>query len=114
MHTQRYGYIEGWREFYAWASEFSISAKTIRERPTSSALLERKLTHAEAMKSKAGTRARRAKTILIRWERRVRYYEKKLAALQFSPTNRAVADNVSLKANAIRQGQTRGQKALGG
>jgi len=79
--TQRWGYVEGWRELYAWAAEYPIAAKPPVQAPTPAAATERKLAHAESMKRKAVTRAARAKTILGRWDRRVRYYERKMAAV---------------------------------
>ncbi len=84
-NTQRWGYVEGWRGLYAWAADFPVSAKPIAEVPALATVIERKLAHAESMKRKAHTRASRAKTILHRWEKRVRYYEKKLTAMKPEP-----------------------------
>lgn len=79
---KRYDYSEGWAEYYAWAEAFEIRVRPAKAKPTASDIVGRKLEHAAAMLAKAKTRARRASTIEKKWRTKLRYYEKKMAAVR--------------------------------
>ena len=80
MENTRYGWVEGWRERYAWATEFPIPAAPVKPVPALVTVLERKLEHVEAQCKRAASKAKRAQTILRKWTRKQKYYESKLAA----------------------------------
>lgn len=71
MRNIRYGWAEGWREYYAWAAEYVVAAKP---EPATLIVEDRRalrLEHAQRMLQRAMTRARRAATIEKKWKRRL-------------------------------------------
>ena len=86
MKNTRYGWVDGWRDRYAWAAEFSIGPAPAKPVMAPVTVLERKLAHVEARRKQAETRAKRAQTLLKKWARKQRYYESKLAALKSAPS----------------------------
>jgi hypothetical protein len=83
--TKRYGYVEGWRESYAWASNYSIEEQAA---PPKVRVMADKLTRAQAMAEKWQSKVKRATTILKKWQRRVSIYERlALAATAAETTN---------------------------
>jgi len=71
MRNVRYGWADGWKEYYAWAAEYTIAAKPEPTTPTIEDRRAQRLEHARKMLQRATTRARRAATIEKRWKRRV-------------------------------------------
>lgn len=57
---------------YAWAKMLTVARRAVKKkaRPT----VDAKLAHAERMLKQAATRAKRATTLLKRWQQKVRYY----------------------------------------
>ena len=81
MRSKRYDWKDGWTDFYGWAYDLPIILKAPKAAPSPDDVKSKKLTHARAMHKRALTRAKRAASIVKRWERRIRYYEKQA----FSP-----------------------------
>lgn len=79
--TKRYGYVDGWREEYAWATAYPVERKPQKPQPTAGEKFAKSLDHSRCLLRLAATRLKRAQTLQARWKRRVTYYEKKLAAL---------------------------------
>jgi hypothetical protein len=71
-HSARYGRVGSWRAIYAWAETLplEIQPRKSKTRPAPDV----KLTHAETMLKAAMTREKRAKTIRMKWERKIKYY----------------------------------------
>lgn len=70
-----------WREIYSWAETLPLEKQQPKAKPT----LDHKISHVQAMLAKAETRERRAKTIRQKWEKKLRYLERKnlpLAAMR--------------------------------
>lgn len=88
MHNRAYGYVDGWREHYAWANDLplEVQQKTTRTRPAPDA----KLAHCQRMLKAATTREKRAVTLRRKWEAKVRYYSKKITTMEV-PNEQAVA-----------------------
>jgi hypothetical protein len=71
MKNVRYGWVDGWRDYYGWAAEYTIAAKP---EPVQRSIQDRRaerLEHGQKMLRRAATRAKRAMTIEKRWRRRV-------------------------------------------
>ena len=88
MKTIRYGWVDGWREYYGWAAEYTIAAKPEPVQPTVEDRRALRLEHAKQMLRRAATRSRRAATIEKRWKRRVTALcrEKSMAVGQIDST----------------------------
>ncbi len=71
MRNVRYGWADGWKEYYGWATEYTIAVKLEPATPTIEDRRAQRLEHAQRMLRRAATRARRAATIEKRWKRRV-------------------------------------------
>ena len=79
MRTPRYFFKDGWSELYAWADAFLLQPKvklTITPVDKANLLLKR----AYARRKTAATRFKRATTLLKKWDRKVKYYEKRARA----------------------------------
>ena len=76
MKCATYGYVNGWRERYAWANELPLERKPakLKVRPAPDAKLE----HCKRMLKAATTREKRATTLRKKWEAKVRYYTKRI------------------------------------
>lgn len=73
---RRSGYM---RAHFAWAG--SIEVRRQPEKRKVRPAVDAKLSHARRMFAKASTRAKRAQTVLKKWQRKVRYYERQVVAL---------------------------------
>jgi hypothetical protein len=71
MRNIRYGWADGWKEYYQWAAEYTIAVKPEPAQLTIEDRRAKRLEHARAMLRRAATRAKRARTIETRWKRRV-------------------------------------------
>ena len=71
MRNVRYGWADGWKEYYGWAAEYTIAAKQEPATPTIEDRRAQRLAHAQRMLARAATRTKRAVTIEKRWTRRV-------------------------------------------
>lgn len=92
MKNTRYGWLDGWRDRYAYAKDYQIGVKVTRK-PTMADKACTKLAHAERMLSLAETRAKRAGTICKKWRRRVNTYSKVLSkSVLDTDTNKSDAD----------------------
>jgi hypothetical protein len=80
MNNIRYGWKDGWREQYAYASEYPIRPKPVKAKPEKIDLVQKKRDRAVAMVSKYESRIKRHTTILRRWQKQARYYEGRVAA----------------------------------
>jgi len=72
MKNTRYGYIDGWRERYAWATAFPIREQVVKPKPDRVVV---RASRCEAMVAKYRTKVKRDQTILRKWTRKLRYYE---------------------------------------
>jgi hypothetical protein len=80
-HTQMPSYYRWhgkWRERYAWAAAYPLVACV--EKAKAPKTVDTKLAHVEKMLASATTRAKRAQTILKKWQRKQRYYVARQAA----------------------------------
>lgn len=68
-------------ERYEWAASMVVERKQAPAKPSSGEKLSVKHANAIARLVQATTRAKRAVTILKKWQRKVRYYEGKMAAM---------------------------------
>lgn len=75
--SRRYRYVEGWREFYAWAQAFPIERKAPPAKPTPAARQDARLAHARAMLAAWERRAKRAAGRIRKWRTRVRALERR-------------------------------------
>ena len=73
----RYQWVGNWRERYAWAEELALEKSQPKRKPRKTA--NDKLAHALKMVAAWKTKAKRTETMLKKWERKVRYYEKQAA-----------------------------------
>jgi dual-action HEIGH metallo-peptidase len=71
MRNIRYGWVDGWKEYYGWATEYTIAVKPAPVQPSIEDRRAQRLVHARTMLRRAATRARRALTIEKKWKRRV-------------------------------------------
>lgn len=82
MNTRRYDRgVEGWRDYYAWASDYLIERKVPRHRPKLT-LMDRvtsKLVHAQVQLRRWETKVKRASTGARKWRRKVSYYRRQQA-----------------------------------
>lgn len=74
-----YGRVGRWRELYAWAEQLPLEVKPriVRKAPAP----DEKLAHCQSMLKAAVTREKRAVTIRKKWQTKIRYYEKRVAAM---------------------------------
>lgn len=77
-----YGGTATGHERYAWAAAHVVERKAPPARPTAVDLASARHRHALAMQAKAETRAKRATTLLRKWNQKVAYYERRMAALK--------------------------------
>lgn len=81
MHNVRYGWVEGWRERYAYAAEFAIGVKPSPAKLSPEEKLAKRRTEAVAkaqkMVRKWTTAHKRADTMLRKWRGRLRAAEKR-------------------------------------
>src|SRR5258708_14719391 len=70
MKNVRYGWVDGWQEYFGWAADYPITAKPQPVQPTIADRKTQRLAHAREMLRRAATRARRAATIERKWNRR--------------------------------------------
>lgn len=82
MRGPRYTYEEGWRELYAWANALPLERKTAPLKPDASMLVSRKLAHAQASLARWVRKSKTARTIERKWRQKVRYYERRMAAMK--------------------------------
>jgi len=80
MAGPRYNWDVGWESLYAWAVEMPLEKKVVRPAPRPEEIMEKRRGVALLQLAKWLTRVKRAQTCLKRWQRRVRYYDKKAAA----------------------------------
>jgi hypothetical protein len=85
MISPRYGFVDGWRDLYAWAAEMPLRLKPEKAEPGPEAKIEKALLHAKDKVVCVQRRQKRLNTVLRRWTRRARYYERRLAALKSRP-----------------------------
>lgn len=78
MRGSRHDWYGSWSDHYSWAESLPLRPAEPKARPRKGD--EEKLVHAAKMLSKAVTRVKRARTIEKKWQTKVRYYEKKMAA----------------------------------
>jgi hypothetical protein len=78
MKGNRYDWAEGWQGRYAYALNYPIelAAPAIKAKPGD----EQKHQHALTMVAQWTTKTKKATTLLKKWTRKVRYYERKMAA----------------------------------
>lgn len=83
-----YHRVGNWRELFAWAEMLPLEKEERKksERKSTGDQLE----HVHGMLRRALTRERRARTIRQKWERRVKYYERKVA-MSHAATESAVS-----------------------
>jgi hypothetical protein len=81
LHNTRYGYTEGWRELYAWAADMPLRLKAPKPKLAPSTKAQKQLAYAHTMLAKSQRKAKLAATLVKRWQRRVRYYTRRAAAL---------------------------------
>lgn len=89
----RYGYIEGWREFYAWAKDFPIDKKEVVVKPKPDIQLvryERALDNLKRWQSKL----KFATGKLRRYRGQVRRYERVLAAANKLPKGKIESNEI--------------------
>ncbi len=80
MRNARYGWIDGWRERYAYAAEFSIGEKPVVWLSYEEKLIQRRtqaVAKAQKMVRKWETAAKRADTMLRKWKARLKAAEKR-------------------------------------
>lgn len=90
MRNTRYGWVEGWRERYAYATAFPIGVKPIVKLSAEEKLMQRRMKavkKAQEMVRKWTTAAKRSSTMLKKWKTRLRAAEKRtLRILQPRPS----------------------------
>ena len=74
MHNKAYGYADGWREHYAWATSMPLERVEKKSKVTPP---NAKLAHAQKMLKSALTREKRATTLRKKWDAKVKYYTKR-------------------------------------
>lgn len=84
MRTPRYFSRGNWIDFYRWAENFPLQLKAPSVvSPVD--VIGSKLSNAMKRRKSAATRHKRASTILKKWDRKVKYYEKQLALRGTTP-----------------------------
>ena len=78
MRGNRYHWVDGWAERYAYAQSFPLEqqVKPSVMKPGDA----EKHAHALTMMQQWTSRAKKASTLLKKWARKARYYERKMAA----------------------------------
>jgi hypothetical protein len=100
MRNPRYSRIGDWRERYAYAVDYPIRRKPEQRRATGAVLFETRHDRALVMARRWKTKVKRDATLLKRWERRVRYYENKIAACKTEKAGKEIPANLSSKNEA--------------
>lgn len=85
LHSPRYFYRDGWLNFYEWAAELPLVLQPKPPKPDRQAIATDKLANATARLKTALTREKRAVTIRRKWERKIKYYQKQIAAGASAP-----------------------------
>lgn len=76
MNCTRYGYVPGWREFYAWAKDMPIEKRAAKTAPSRDAKRLKKLDAAAVAVKNWTRKLKLAETKLKLWSRRLRALEK--------------------------------------
>lgn len=80
--SRRYTYASGWREFYEesfpWLRDLTFAVRKPKTRKRKGP--EDKLEHARTMLATKQTNLKRAQAMVRRWQKKVRYYERAVAA----------------------------------
>jgi hypothetical protein len=84
MDNLRYGYVEGWRDYYAWAAAFPIEKREQRIVSAADRWMNVR-TQAERKIKEFTTKAKRAETIKKKWTRKLAMAERKLVLAQTAP-----------------------------
>lgn|SRR5208337_3235730 len=81
MKGNRYGFTEGWRERYAYAKDFPISAQAEKPKPTLDDKRRKALAKAQSMVKKWERKLKLATTSLRKWKVRTKAAERRLAPI---------------------------------
>jgi hypothetical protein len=84
MHGSRWDWVADWRERYAWGETLPLEPRPVkrRERVTGIALAESRREKVAALLQSWQRRLKRAQTAVRKCQRRLRYYDKRTAALR--------------------------------
>ena len=77
--TNRYGWVKGWEERYAYANEFPIEAKPVKAKPTLDDKRQKALKQAQQKIAEWTTKHKRAATTLKKWQKQAKAIERRLA-----------------------------------
>jgi hypothetical protein len=80
MTGGRYSWHKDWRDESAWAKDFSIEAKPTKPQLSSDDKLAKKVMQCSKSIVAGQRKAKTAKTYLAKYQRRLRYLEKRAAA----------------------------------
>lgn len=89
MRTPRYFFRDNWVELYSWADALPLVLAAVKRkgRPTT----DKKMDHALQMVQKWATKTKRDLTMLKKWQRKYKGYQRKLAATPATPVATPVA-----------------------
>lgn len=90
MQNTRYGWIEGWRERYAYANNFPVEARPEKPAPTLDDKRQKKLAAAQKKVAEWTRKQKLATTTLKKWEKKVKRLARTIASA--SPTHQALAE----------------------
>lgn len=84
MNNVHYGWKPGWREFWAWTDQLPLVMHSESEKPklTFGEKVADKMLHCEKMLTVWSRKVKLAKTKETFWRRKLRYYEKRQAAME--------------------------------
>lgn len=88
LGSRRYRYVEGWREYYAWAKAYPIALRPVPPAPTTAQKRAARLERAQATLAVWERKVRLASNRVTKWKRRVRQLERIVApkAADTAPT----------------------------
>jgi hypothetical protein len=85
MKTNRYGWVDGWKERYAYAAALPIELKPDRPKPAVDEQRQKKLSHSLRMVKRWESKVKRAQTALKKWQRRAKAQEKRATGASAGP-----------------------------